>query len=341
MYIYTQMKLSDLGEFGLIEKIRSIVGPPGENVLKGIGDDCAVAESADGKATLFTTDILVEGVHFTKGLISPENLGRKALAVNISDIAAMGGKPLYALLSLGAPKSAEIEYLDKLVSGMSSLAAEYEIDLIGGDTSLSPELLFITIFLAGESSKDKVLYRSGAGADQVIFVTGEVGSSAAGLDILRRALSIKKYSSLTGAHVSPRPHLKEGEIISSSGLATSLIDISDGVIADLGHICRESKVGALIRENDLPISEECKQYCQINGLDATDFALYGGEDYVLMGTVPEHLYYKLRDSMNSGGCSIYPIGRTKSEAGIRFQGRDGAIAEIEPNGYDHFKDRRK
>ncbi|UCC79999.1 MAG: thiamine-phosphate kinase [Candidatus Zixiibacteriota bacterium] len=335
------MKLNDLGEFGLIEMIRGIVGPAGENVIKGIGDDCAVVESSNDKVMLLTTDVLVEGVHFTKGFMSPENLGRKALAVNISDIAAMGGKPLYALLSLGAPESTEIDYLDKLVSGMSSLAAEYKIDLIGGDTSLSPELLFINIFLVGESSKDKVLYRSGAGVDQVIFVTGEVGSSAAGLDILKRALSIKKYGSLTGAHVSPHPHLKEGEIISSSGFATSLIDISDGVMADLGNICRESKVGALVRESDLPISEECRQYCHINGPDATDFALYGGEDYVLMGTVPEHLYYKLRDSMNSGGCSVYPIGRTKEETGIKLQGRDGAIAEIEPNGYDHFKDRRK
>lgn len=335
------MKLSDLGEFGLIERIKNIVGPPGESVLKGIGDDCAVMESPGSEVMLLATDVLVEGVHFTKGFISPENLGRKALAVNISDIAAMGGKPLYALLSLGAPKSIEIEYLDRLVSGMSSLANEYKIDLIGGDTSLSPESLIINVFMVGESSKDRIMYRSGAAAEQVIFVTGEVGSSAAGLDILKRALSIKKYGSLTGAHVSPRPHLKEGEILSSSGFATSLIDISDGVIADLGHICKESKVGALIRESDLPISEECIQYCRINGLDATDFALYGGEDYVLMGTVPEHLYYKLRDSMNSGGCSLYPIGRTKEETGIRLQNGDGVIKEIKPDGYDHFKNRQK
>jgi len=335
------MKLSDLGEFGLIEKIRDMVGLPGGNVLKGIGDDCAVVESSDGKVTLFTTDVLVEGVHFTKGFISPVNIGRKALAVNISDIAAMGGKPLYALLSLGVPESTEIEYLDKLVSGVSSLANEYKIDLIGGDTSLSPELLFIIVFLVGESSTDKVLFRSGAGAGEVIFVTGEVGSSAAGLDVLKRGLKIKKYGSLIDAHAKPRPHIKEGEIISSSGLATSLIDISDGVVADLGHICRESKVGALIKESDLPISQECTQYCHINDLNATDFALYGGEDYVLMGTVPEHLYYKFRDLMNSGGCTLYPIGRIKEETGIRLQNRDRVITEVEPEGYDHFKNRRK
>jgi thiamine-monophosphate kinase len=220
------------------------------------------------------------------------------------------------------------------------MAEEYGINLVGGDTSLSPESFFINIFLVGESDKDSILYRSGAESEQVIFVTGEVGSSAAGLDILKRAVGIKKYATLMEAHIAPRPHIKEGEILSSSGLATSLIDISDGLIADLGHICEESKVGAVIRQKDLPIPELCHQYCGNYGLDAAEFALYGGEDYVLLGTVTEHSYYKLRDLMKSGGCSIFPIGRTKAEPGIRVQDQDGEIADAKTDGYDHFKNRR-
>lgn len=335
------MKLSELGEFGLIEKIRNKIGQPGGKVVKGIEDDCAVIESPNGNVFLYTTDILVEGIHFKRAYIDPVKLGRKALAVNISDIAAMGGKPLYALLSLGAPNSIEVIFIDSVISGIASMAEEYGINLLGGDTTLSPETLFINIFLVGESLKDNVLYRSGAGSDQVIFTTGEVGLSAAGLDILNRAMGIKKYAPLTEAHVSPRPHVKEGEILSSSGLATSLMDISDGIIADLGHICKESKVGALIRQKDLPIPELCFQYCENYGLDAADFALYGGEDYVLMGTVPEHSYYKLRDQMKSGGCSLFPIGRTKEEPGIRLQDRNGVITDASTAGYDHFKSRRE
>ena len=334
------MRLSDLGEFGLIEKIKSIIGSPGDSVIKGIGDDCAVVEKSGGNAMLLTTDVLVEGVHFTKGFINPENLGRKALAINISDIAAMGGTPRYALLSLAAPESTETGYIGELISGIDSMANEFSVSVLGGDTSLSPDGLIVNIFIIGEALKDNVLYRYGAKPGQVIFVTGEVGSSAAGLDILKRGLKKEKYGSLIDAHISPYPHVKEGNIISSSGLVTSLIDISDGVISDLRHICEESRVGAIIERNKLPISDICRQYCSEYGLSAEEFALYGGEDYVFMGTVPEHSYYKLRDLLNSEGCPLLPIGRTKAEPGIRLQNQNGGITEIEINGYDHFRNRR-
>ena len=187
------MRLSDLGEFGLIEKIKSIIGSPGDSVIKGIGDDCAVVEKSGGNAMLLTTDVLVEGVHFTKGFINPENLGRKALAINISDIAAMGGTPRYALLSLAAPESTETGYIGELISGIDSMANEFGVSVLGGDTSLSPDGLIVNIFVIGEALKDNVLYRYGAKPGQVIFVTGEVGSSAAGLDILKRGLKKEKY----------------------------------------------------------------------------------------------------------------------------------------------------
>jgi len=233
------MKLSDLGEFGLIRKIKSIIGLPGDGVIKGIGDDCAVVEKSAGNVTLLTTDILVEKIHFKKEFTSPQNLGRKALAINISDIAAMGGSPLFALISLAAPESTEADYISKLISGVDSMADGFGVSVIGGDTSLSPDRLIINIFVIGKALKDRVLYRSGAKPEQIIFVTGEIGSSAAGLDILKRGIETEKYGWLINAHVSPYPHIKEGNMIASSGLATSLIDISDGVISDLRHICEE------------------------------------------------------------------------------------------------------
>jgi thiamine-monophosphate kinase len=331
------MKLSDSGEFELIEKIKGMFPAPGGGIVKGIGDDCAVVESSGDRVMLFTTDVLIEGVHFTKDLIDPENLGRKALAVNISDIAAMGGKPLYAILTLGSPEYVEVEFIEKILSGINSLAGEFDIEVIGGDTALSPERLMLDIFLVGESGKDEVLYRSGAGAGQVVFVTGKIGSSAAGLDILKKGIKSEKFEPLVRAHIMPRPHQKEGNLIASSGLATSLIDVSDGMVSDLRHICEGSKVGAVIKEDDLPISEECRLYCGSYGIDTLEFALFGGEDYVLMGTVPEHMYYKLRDQMKSGGCAFFPIGRTRKEPGILLQDKSGEIKKVEVRGYDHFR----
>jgi thiamine-monophosphate kinase len=333
------MRLSDLGEFGLIDRINSMVGLPGGRVIKGIGDDCAVIESSGDKATLLTTDMLVEGIHFRREFISPEKLGRKALAVNISDIAAMGGKPLCALLALAVPRQTEVEYINQIVSGIISMAGETGVEFAGGDLSQSPEQIIINLFLTGEVSRDKVVYRSGAGPKQTIFVTGHLGSSAAGLDILNRGIKMEKYAQLVDAHISPRPHLLEGETISSSSSATSLIDISDGLLADLEHICRESNVGAVIRQAELPISDSCRQYCADFKLNPLDFALHGGEDYVLLGTVPEHSFYKLKDLMKSKGCSINYIGKTTEEPGIRLQDESGVIRAAGSGGYDHFKNR--
>ena len=326
-----------MGEFGLIDKIKSIVGRPGHKVIKGIGDDCAVIDASGKKLLLLTTDLLVEGVHFRKDFIAPEKLGRKALAVNISDVAAMGGKPLYALLSLAAPREIDVAYIDDIVSGIAAMAVESEVELVGGDVSLSSQTIVINIALIGEVDGDNALYRSGAAPGQAIFVTGQLGASAAGLDILNRGVRIEKYASLIDSHISPRPHLKEAEILSSSGVVASLIDVSDGLVSDLGHICQESKVGAILKQTELPIPDKCRQYCEDFKLNPLSFALYGGEDYVLLGTIPDHSFYGLRELMKSRGCMLYVIGKVTDESGIRLQGESGIIREVAPGGYDHFR----
>ncbi|MEE8417582.1 MAG: thiamine-phosphate kinase, partial [candidate division Zixibacteria bacterium] len=204
------MKINELGEFGFINRIKEGCLVRSEGIIKAIGDDCAVLKSTDGSAILLTTDMLVENVHFRCDRTTPFLLGRKSLAVNISDIAAMGGNPKEALVAIAIPKQSEIEFLDGLYDGIKSIAAEYNINLLGGDTVSSPKNLVISITLMGEAPEDEVLYRSGAAVGDIIFLTGTVGSSAAGLDIAGEKRRFDKKDLLLAAHFDPVPHVKAG-----------------------------------------------------------------------------------------------------------------------------------
>ncbi len=330
------MRINDLGEFGFIDRIREGCLVRSEGIIKAIGDDCAVIKSPDGSAILLTTDMLVEGVHFQRQYMSPFLLGRKSLAVNISDIAAMGGIPKEALIAIAIPEETEIEFLDGLYDGIKSIAAEYDINLLGGDTVSSPKNLVISITLIGEAPEDEVLYRSGAAIGDVIFLTGAVGSSAAGLDIAVEKRPFDKKDLLPAAHFDPVPHIKAGRIIAASKIANSLIDVSDGVSSDLRHICEESGVGAIIEFDKVPLTGPFREYCEKYGLALEELALHGGEDYVLLGTVPEKSVGTLEETLKSQDCSFSPIGRITEEKGIRVQYDDGRIQEIDDSGFDHF-----
>ena len=330
------MRIEDLGEFGFIDRIKKGCISRESGVIAGIGDDCAVLKSPDGSAILLTTDMLVEGVHFPRQYASPFLLGRKSLAVNISDIAAMGGIPKEALVAIAIPKQSEIEFLDGLYDGIKSMAAENDINLIGGDTVSSPENLVISITLMGEAPEDEILYRSGAAAADVIFLTGTVGSSAAGLDIAVEKRRFVKKDLLLAAHFDPVPHVKAGRIIAASKAANSLIDVSDGIVSDLGHICDESGVGAIIEFARVPITELFREYCENYGLALEDHALHGGEDYVLLGTAPEKSVRTLEETLKSQDCSFFSIGTITKDKGIRVQYEDGSVREVNNSGFDHF-----
>ena len=333
------MKIEELGEFGFIDRITEgcLVRPQG--IIKAIGDDCAVLKSPDGSAILLTTDMLVENVHFRCDRTTPFLLGRKSLAVNISDIAAMGGNPKEALVAMAIPKQSEIEFLDGLYDGIKSIAAEYDINLLGGDTASSPKNLVISITLMGEAPEDEVLYRSGAVAGDIIFLTGTVGSSAAGLDLAIKNRRFDDKDLLIAAHFEPVPHVKAGRIIATSKIANSLIDVSDGVSSDLGHICTESGVGAIIEFARIPVTDQLREYCEKFGLALEKLALHGGEDYVLLGTAPEKSVKTLKRALKSDDCSFFPIGRITEEKGLRVQYDDGRIQEIDDSGFDHFSNR--
>jgi thiamine-monophosphate kinase len=331
------MRLKDLGEFGFISRITDGCVTRSTGVILGIGDDCCVFRSSGDRVLLLTTDMLVEKVHFIAERIPPEKLGRKSLAVNLSDVAAMGGIPREAVVSLAVPSRIEISFLDALYLGMKSIAAEYEVNLLGGDTTSSPDYLVINIALTGEAREGEIIYRSGAQPGDRIFVTGFVGSSAAGLDLLLSGNPSESFERLLKAHFDPRPHVHEGRLIAGSGLAHSLIDVSDGVASDLGHICEQSRIGAIIEEALIPTEPEFETYCERFGRDRLRLALHVGEDYVLLGTASEDATGQLKDALTSQSCALHAIGRITREPGLRLQRRDGRMEHLAARGWDHFK----
>jgi thiamine-monophosphate kinase len=331
------MGLDNIGEFEFIDKIKRGTIYRDSGVLKGIGDDCAVLKPSDGKAILITTDILVEDTHFIRELISPYKLGRKSLAVNISDIAAMGGTPREAVISAAVPKSLSLEYLETLYDGIKSMAQEFDVNIVGGDTSGSPDRLVINVALIGEAAEDEILYRSGARKGDTIFVTGAVGGSAAGLDALKNRRFDEKWQSLIEMHNNPIPHVVAGRLLSGLKLVHSLIDISDGLAADLGHICEESGVGAIIYENAVPVNETALEYIRSFDLNIEMITLFSGEDYVLLGTMPSATTVIAREALKSSGYAFYPIGEIVAGEEVSLKSINGAIRNISQAGFDHFK----
>jgi thiamine-monophosphate kinase len=331
------VKLKDIGEFGFIERIKDGCLIRDENVISGIGDDCCVFKTSAEVASLLTTDMLVEQIHFLLEAIPPYQLGRKALAVNISDIAAMGGIPKEAAISVAIPDTVDLEFLDAFYDGLKAMAKEFEVNLLGGDTTASPGPLIINIALVGEVREEDVLYRSGAKVGDVVFLTGPVGSAAAGLDIILKGRGTDEWGELIESHHSPHPQVKTGRTIASMKVANSLIDVSDGVAADLGHICTESRLGAIIEERMIPTTEQFRAYCEKFQEDSRRLSLNVGEDYVLLGTVPAESAAKLQEALESNGCQFYSIGKTVAGSSLRLKSRDGSVEVIGANGWDHFR----
>lgn len=338
------MKISEIGEFGLINRISkdTIINP--KNILLGIGDDCAAYHASTDKIVLATCDMLVENIHFTLSTCSPRQLGRKAVAVNISDIAAMGGIPCQALLSLGIASSTSVEFIDQLVDGMKEEAKLFEANIIGGDTVRSSLGLVINITLIGEVEPDLIVKRSTAKPGDLIMVTGELGGSAAGLILL---LEEKKYSSVPlniaeevkSAHLFPIPRIKEGRIIARERLANSMIDISDGLASDLTRICEASAVGAKIYASKIPILSAAKEVGGLIKRSPLDLALYGGEDYELLFTVSpqkaDNIIKSLKKELNA---KVSVIGEIREgQEGIKLEDLQGKVSDLQPKGYNHFR----
>jgi thiamine-monophosphate kinase len=333
------MKLSRLGEFGLIEKIRRRT-PAGRGVRIGIGDDAASLENR-GDSSLITADLLIEGSHFDLRWTSLRDLGHKALAVNLSDIAAMGGIPDYVILSLGIPSHFDSEDIDAFYRGFEELAAEYSVALVGGDTNAA-EKLIISVCVIGHSSA-KPIERRGAKAGDDIYVTGTLGDSALGLKLLRRVRrnsTRKRQQAITllARHHRPTPRLAAGALLAKKKLATAMIDVSDGLLQDLGHICRASAIGATIEAERLPLSPA---YCAFVGKERSHYALSGGEDYELLFCARRQDRARIEKLSLRAQAAITRIGAcVPVDRGIVVVDSSGKAVPMRTEGHDHFKKTR-
>ena len=334
----------NLSEFALIERFRSHLPPASKRVIVDIGDDCAVLDSPGRNYQLVSTDALVESIHFDLNTISPEQLGRKSLAVNISDIAAMGGVPHSAVIALGIPSDLSTKFLDRFYKGIAEHCQNYGLNLVGGDTVASPKHLFINITILGEVSKKRLFTRSGARPGDAIFVTGYPGDSALGLQLLQSRRkkwngSAKWKQALTKKHLDPMPRLAESRRLSrSKARISSMIDLSDGLVQDLGHILEASKVGAILNENCLPLSPALTNICELNHLNPLDFTLAGGEDYELLFTLHPDDVKNLSRQFLTADVPVTQIGEITSATGIQISREDGSKETLQnAMGFDHFR----
>ncbi|MGQ9610799.1 MAG: thiamine-phosphate kinase [bacterium] len=327
------MLVKDIGEFSLIKRLSNNFTKPKRPVIVGIGDDSAVLNSSGSRLQLVTTDMLVEDVHFRLSTASPFQIGWKSLAANISDIAAMGGEPTYAFISIGLPKDTKVEFVDGVYSGMKAIAEKYFVDVVGGDTVSSPQVI-INIALLGEVEPENYKLRSGAKEGDYIFVTGDVGGSSAGLEILERQLPIKG----TDKHLMPIPRVKEGRLLAQSGYVTAMIDISDGVSSEINHICEQSGISAKIFMKDIPLSENTRKVASLVGKNPYDYALYGGEDYELLFTCRPYGAGYIKELFTKNcDTHISCIGYiTASCQPLTIEDENGVSSLLRPSGYNHF-----
>ena len=326
-------------EWDLIAALSREFGPAPAGVVLGIGDDCAAIEIPGPDYLLWTVDTLVEGVHFDPAFTTLSQLGWKSLTVNLSDIAAMGGDPGFALLSLGWPPDRDRSLALEFAAGLAQAAREYGVAVIGGDTVASPGGLIITVTLTGRVPARQMLRRAGAEVGDLIFVTGPLGEAAAGLEILRQGLELppELKEALTEAHLRPRPQLRAGRLLAQEGLATALIDTSDGVATDLYHICRASGVGARIPAAAVPVSPRVTAAAPHLGCDPLDLALTGGEDYLLLFTAKPAVAPRLPEAFSRAGLAApLPLGHIVPGDRVVLATPAGEV-DISGRGYDHFR----
>ena len=294
------MAMSRRGEFGFIDFIRSHF--PDHDGTIGIGDDCAVMPSGEGEL-LFSTDLLMEGVHFLRNESSPEDVGWKAAAVNLSDIAAMGGTPVATFLSIALPKDAQGEWADRFIEGYTDISRQYDVPLLGGDTTSSLRDIAVNVGVLGRCPSGRRLMRNGAKVGETIYVTGPLGDSAGGLQAILKGIErTEDVTRLICRHKRPIPRIEAGRILMESGKAGAMMDISDGIGSDLRHIMKASGVGAVIDLERLPLSPELVSVCKEQGWDIYEMATSGGEDFELMFTAPAGLENEL-------DIAVYPIGK--------------------------------
>ncbi len=327
------MKLSDIGEQALVESARRIFKSGGP-VRIGIGDDAAAIDIGGGKCLVVTTDMLVASVHFPPGT-KPEQIGHKAVVVNLSDLAAMGAKPLGLVFSVALPRDLEVAFAKRIMKGMEAAAKEYETYVVGGDLDESKEITIAgTAF--GLADKRELLRRSGAEEGDVVAVTGSFGAAAAGLKILLEKMPVKGFEKLVKAQLTPDARVKEGIALAKGGRVKAAIDVSDGLSTNLWHLARESGVKLVIDWKKIPIDPVVKKLSSQRGLDAGDFALFGGEDFELIFTVKKKSWKGVERVLKRLGTAATVIGSVERGSGV-FLREGEKTRPLEDRGFEHYK----
>lgn len=346
-----------MNEFDFIRQLRKQTQSQkiSSRVLAGIGDDAAVVSQSFGRDSVITSDLLVEAIDFNRASTPPRLLGQKALAVSLSDISAMGARPVYSLVSLALPEEVwHSDFKDKFYEGYLTLADRFGVTLAGGDISRSEEKIVIDSIVAGEVSSGSAIMRSGARPGDQIFVTGTLGSAAAGLKLIELGARLSEprlvgvaggppgesdedaIQALLLSQLSPTPRVGWGIVLGTERLASAMIDISDGLSSDLTHLCTESGVGAVIESASIPVDKNVIKLCGRRALDPLSLALHGGEDFELLFSVSPQNVARLPKRVD--GVEISLIGEITDKAGairIREKNREW---DLSPEGFEHFSD---
>ncbi|KJS83402.1 MAG: hypothetical protein JM58_12875 [Peptococcaceae bacterium BICA1-8] len=338
------MNLKDIGEFGLIARLAENCIFNKKEILVGIGDDTAVLPLDQDYHLLVSCDMLIEKMHFLREVSSPFQIGYKSVAVNFSDIAAMGGWPTSILVSIGIPKSISFEYIDEIYKGMKNICKKYSVNIIGGDTVASPDGIVINVTVLGKVEKNNLHLRSHAKVDDVVFTTGTLGNSAAGLQIIKNIqnhldidIPSKIKDFLLQKHLSPEPCLNEIRILNKIELGlNALNDISDGLASEAWEIANASQIGIELYKDRIPISEETQILGQLLKTSPLDWALYGGEDFQLIGTIDKiHFPIFSKEYKRENGTDLFEIGRTINYPGV-FLVHNEEKVYLNKSGFNHF-----
>lgn len=344
--IFENKSLTDLksiGEFGLIQRLTQDIKPRNASTVMGIGDDAAIL-NADGRVQLVSTDMLVEGVHFDIHYTPLKHLGYKAIASNLSDIAAMNGKPEQVLVSIAVSSRYSVEALDELYDGMKLCCSRYGVDLVGGDTASCPTGMVISVTVVGYADKDKVVKRSTAKEHELICVTGDLGGAYMGLLVLEREKKVflenpsaqpelDGFDYILERQLKPEPRLDIISLLADKGIVpTSMIDVSDGLSSDILHICHQSHVGCRIYEDKIPIDNKTYDTAMDMSITPSIAALNGGEDYELLFTIQQSDYDKVKDDYE-----ISVIGYiTEESEGCSLITKDDKLITLKAQGWNAY-----
>ncbi len=337
-------RLSNIGEFELIQSLPRRFSTQGFHPTVGLGDDAAVLPLSPLQQVVISTDLLVENVHFTRKTATFYDIGYKAAAANLSDIAAMGATPTAIFVALALPPSLTYEDWQEFYRGLAIPCKRHKVQLLGGDTSSSPSALFIAITITGQVDSGHILTRQGAKAGDHIYVSGTLGDSAAGLAYLKKYKRPPKPSTLSKPikylvqrHLQPTARITLGQLLASQPYASAALDLSDGLSGDLRHLCQQSQVGALVHSGQIPMSKHMQSYAKRIRANPLQWSLHGGEDYELLFTIPPKRAQAIEKKAKTCRIPITQIGIIQpKQFGIRIEQSDNTQEVLLQQGYEHF-----